>query len=110
MKTGKRQITMRANIISSLLFLVCLCFCRADQSDELYNKYLSTIGGNNYPEHADVSWITPDVRQLLIKKAYAASRESDPDVNFGSQMALIELGDPAAIKSYVAKYRLGDVS
>lgn len=97
---------MRVCIFSSLLLLL-LISCQlsyADQSDNLYRKYLRTVGSNDYPRNADVTWITPEVKELLIQKAQAAARDLNPDVNFGSKMALIELGDPTTIDAYMAEY------
>jgi len=109
MRTGNRQTIMRLKIYSNfaILFLVIFTSCRGDQNDDMYAKYIRMVGSNDYPLKSDMSWVTPEIRKILIQKAQLAASNPDSNINFGSRMALIELGDKSTIEAYIADYHQG---
>jgi hypothetical protein len=97
---------MRHNICSSLaLLLLMLNLVNADdESDKLYDRYISTITSGYNPEQNDTSWLTQKDRQILIDKANLSLSSNDSFTRSAALQALVMLGDKTTISSYIQDY------
>lgn len=96
--------------LSLAVFMQVLCY--ADQAYDLYAKYWDTVHGDNYPDKCDLSWITPEVREVIIRKAkdvfeHPNLNDTNPRNNSGAEQLLIELEDMPIIEAHIAEWRKG---
>jgi hypothetical protein len=104
------QIIIYSRITAFVIIFAIFSICRGDDIQDLYVKYISAIGSTDYPQNADMSWVTPELTQSLIIEAKSNLHNSDPLKGGMANMALIELGDPSTIESYMADYHHGKLS
>lgn len=87
-----------------VIFFSCAT-CRADQNDDLFRKYVDAVCTYDFPEKSDVTWVTPEIREIIIRKAREAVKNPNSSNNFGAGRVLIELGDQPYIEAFVAEQR-----